>query len=88
MHALEVLRDFTSAANKAEKFEGSNFLTRSIQLNKFHYFSGYLYQDSSYTEVFGQLAPRHFDALLGEARALNHPLAQSRAIIILCEALL
>ena len=88
VRALEVLRDFTSAANKAEKFDGSNFLARSIQLNKFHYFSGYLYRDFTYTEVLPRLAHHYFDTLLAEARALNQPLAQTRAILALCETLL
>jgi hypothetical protein len=87
VRALEVFREFVTAANKAEKFDGRNFLMRSLPLNKFYYGS-YLYQDFTFTEIFTRLARGYFDTLLVEARTLNHPMARAKAIITLCDAVL
>jgi hypothetical protein len=75
-----------SAANKAEKFDGGNFLTRWIQLNNFFHFNGTLFQDFTCAEVFTRLARSHFETFLAEARGLTHPLARTKALVTLCDA--
>lgn len=88
VRALETFRAFVAAANKAEKFDGGNFLSRFLKLNNFYY-GHYLYRDKLLTaEVYARLARNYFDVLLLEAKSLNHPLAKAAAVVTLCQSVL